>query len=82
MIVVSHEMAFAREVADRLVFMDEGQIVEIGRPEQVFKNPRNERTKAFLSRVREPHKSHRKRHKFQLIRTSSEISRELTTDAG
>lgn len=61
MIVVTHEMAFAREVGDWLVYMDEGRVVEVGRPEQVFESPRNERTKAFLSRVREPGRSSRGR---------------------
>ncbi len=51
MVVVTHEMGFAREVADRVIFMDEGQIMEIGTPEQIFENPSNERTKAFLSKV-------------------------------
>ncbi len=51
MIVVTHEMGFAREVADEVVFMDGGVIVESGRPEQVLANPREERTKAFLSKV-------------------------------
>jgi len=50
MIVVTHEMAFAREAADRVYFMDEGQFVEIGPPEQVLSNPADERTRAFLSR--------------------------------
>jgi polar amino acid transport system ATP-binding protein len=54
MIVVTHEMAFAREVADRVVFMDGGVIVEQGPPEQVIGNPREERTKAFLHRVLDP----------------------------
>ncbi|BDZ57198.1 polar amino acid transport system ATP-binding protein [Barrientosiimonas humi] len=51
MIVVTHEMAFAREVADRVVFMDGGVVVEAGPPEAVIGNPQHERTKAFLSRV-------------------------------
>lgn len=50
MVVVTHEMGFAREVANRVVFMDKGVIVEQGAPEQMFTNPQNERTKAFLSR--------------------------------
>ena len=49
MIVVTHEMAFAREAADRVYFMDEGQFVEIGPPEQVLSNPKDERTRTFLS---------------------------------
>ncbi|MTV49638.1 ATP-binding cassette domain-containing protein [Heliobacillus mobilis] len=51
MVVVTHEMGFAREVGDRVIFMDEGVIVEEGSPEQIFGNPRHERTKAFLSKV-------------------------------
>lgn len=51
MVVVTHEMGFAREVADRVVFMDGGFIVEQGDPEQLFGNPQNERTKAFLGKV-------------------------------
>ena len=51
MIVVTHEMGFAREVADRVIFMDEGYIVEDEAPEVIFTKPKNERTKAFLSRV-------------------------------
>src|SRR5215204_392755 len=52
MIVVTHEMAFAREVADRVIFMDQGSVVEEGPPKDVLLNPREERTKAFLSRVK------------------------------
>ena len=51
MIVVTHEMSFAREVANHVVFMDDGVIIEEGTPEQIFGNPREERTKEFLSRV-------------------------------
>jgi polar amino acid transport system ATP-binding protein len=51
MIVVTHEMGFAREVADKLVFMDGGVIVEAGDPRSVLSNPRHERTRAFLSKV-------------------------------
>ena len=51
MIVVTHEMGFAREVADQLVFMDGGVIVESGDPREVLSNPKQERTKAFLSKV-------------------------------
>ncbi|MNN80400.1 Glutamine transport ATP-binding protein GlnQ [compost metagenome] len=51
MIVVTHEMGFAREVADRVIFMDQGQIVEEAEPEQFFANPQEERTRTFLSRV-------------------------------
>jgi len=52
MIVVSHEMGFAREVADRVIFIDKGVIEEEGTPEQIFDNPQNERTKAFLAKVK------------------------------
>jgi ABC-type polar amino acid transport system ATPase subunit len=51
MVVVTHEMGFAREVADRLVFMDEGMVVEEGTPDHVFTNPREERTKLLLSKI-------------------------------
>jgi polar amino acid transport system ATP-binding protein len=54
MIVVTHEMQFAREVADKVLFMDGGVVVEEGPPEQVIGDPRHERTKAFLSRVLSP----------------------------
>lgn len=51
MVVVTHEMGFAREVADRVIFMDEGVIMEEGPPEEIFTNPRHERTKSFLGKV-------------------------------
>lgn len=51
MVVVTHEMGFAREVADRVLFMDEGIIMEEGKPEVIFENPKSERTKAFLNKV-------------------------------
>ncbi|MDI3525692.1 MAG: polar amino acid transport system ATP-binding protein, partial [Candidatus Atribacteria bacterium] len=51
MIVVTHEMGFAKEVADRVVYIDDGKIIEEGTPEEIFYNPRNERTRAFLSKV-------------------------------
>jgi ABC-type polar amino acid transport system ATPase subunit len=51
MIVVTHEMGFASKVADRVVFMDEGQIVEIAPPKAFFDNPRHPRTQAFLSQI-------------------------------
>jgi general L-amino acid transport system ATP-binding protein len=51
MLVVTHEMGFAREVADRIVFMDEGEIVEIGTPEHFFTDPQHERTKLFLKQI-------------------------------
>ncbi len=51
MAVVTHEMSFAKEVADRVIFMDSGYVVEEGPPEDIFTDPKNDRTKAFLSRV-------------------------------
>ncbi len=51
MVVVTHEMGFAREVADRVIFMDEGAIVEVGTPEHFFTNPTHDRTKLFLSQI-------------------------------
>ena len=51
MLIVTHEMGFARQVADRIIFMDEGQIVEANRPEEFFTNPQHERTKRFLSQI-------------------------------
>lgn len=51
MMVVTHEMGFARSVADRVVFMDRGSIIESGEPENFFRNPQNERTRDFLSKV-------------------------------
>ncbi len=51
MVVVTHEMGFAREVADRVIFMDEGRIVETGSPEHFFQVPEQERTKLFLSKI-------------------------------
>ncbi len=54
MMVVTHEMAFAREVADRVIFMDGGDIVEQGPPSEVIGNPKEERTKTFLRRVLDP----------------------------
>ena len=58
MIVVTHEMTFAREVADRVVFMDSGVVVEQGEPHEVINNPQHERTQSFLSRIREEHEVH------------------------
>ncbi|MDF2929322.1 MAG: peptide transporter ATP-binding protein [Anaerospora sp.] len=52
MVVVTHEMAFAREVADRVIFMDQGVIVEEGPPQKLFENTEQDRTKAFLKRIR------------------------------
>ena len=51
MVIVTHEMGFAREVADRVLFIDEGVILEQGTPEEIFGNPQNERTQTFLSMV-------------------------------
>jgi ABC-type polar amino acid transport system ATPase subunit len=51
MVVVTHEMGFAREVGDRVMFMDEGLIIEEGLPDKIFDNPQNPRTKSFLSKV-------------------------------
>ena len=51
MVVVTHEMGFARRVADRVIFMDEGRIVEDGTPDDFFDNPQNERTKRFLNQI-------------------------------
>jgi len=51
MVIVTHEMNFAKEVADRVIFMDDGKIVEEGDPIAIFDNPQNERTKSFLSKV-------------------------------
>jgi polar amino acid transport system ATP-binding protein len=52
MVVVTHEISFAREAADRVIFMDDGVVVEQGRPEQVIDDPQHERTRAFLARFR------------------------------
>ena len=51
MVVVTHEMAFAKDVATRVIFMDDGYIVEEGRPEEIFSAPKEARTKEFLKRV-------------------------------
>lgn len=51
MVVVTHEMNFAKEVADRVIFMADGIIVEQGTPEEIFRNPQNERTKKFLRQL-------------------------------
>ena len=51
MIIVTHEMGFAKEVADKIIFMDEGKILEMGTPEEVFDNPKELRTKEFFSKV-------------------------------
>lgn len=54
MIIVTHEMAFAREVSDKVVYMDKGEVVEQGRPEEIFTRPKEERTRQFLSRYLQP----------------------------
>lgn len=54
LIIVTHEMGFARDVADTVVFMDQGQIVEQGKPQDIFTDPQEERTRSFLSKVIEP----------------------------
>ena len=51
MLCVTHEMGFARQVADRVIFMDYGQIVEMNTPDEFFNNPQHERTKLFLSQI-------------------------------
>lgn len=51
MVIVTHEMNFAREVGDRVIFMDEGKIIEQGTPDELFDDPKQERTKAFLSKI-------------------------------
>ena len=51
MMVVTHEMGFARQVADRVIFMDQGQIVEMNTPESFFSNPRHERARIFLEQI-------------------------------
>ncbi len=58
MIVVTHEMGFARDVADRVVFMDGGVVVEQGPPQEVINNPKHERTQSFLSRIRAEHEEY------------------------
>lgn len=51
MIIVTHEMGFAREVADRVLFIDGGKVLEQGTPQELFQNPQQERTKSFLAKV-------------------------------
>ncbi|MBP6686014.1 MAG: amino acid ABC transporter ATP-binding protein, partial [Leucobacter sp.] len=53
MLLATHEMTFAREVADKVVFLEQGRILEEGPPSQIFENPREERTQAFLKQVLE-----------------------------
>ena len=52
MVVVTHEMAFAKEMADRVIFMDQGMICEEGTPAEIFESPRQERTQLFLKRIK------------------------------
>ncbi|MBO8129031.1 MAG: amino acid ABC transporter ATP-binding protein [Peptococcaceae bacterium] len=59
MIVVTHEMAFAREVADRVIYMDDGKIIEAATPQEIFEHPKEERTREFLWRVLNPNKGPR-----------------------
>jgi polar amino acid transport system ATP-binding protein len=68
MVVVTHEMSFAREVADRVVFMDQGVVVEEGAPDQVLLNPREERTRTFLRRVKQQAEAEA-RHDSERLRT-------------
>ncbi len=68
MIVVTHEMGFAREVADRVVFMDQGVVVEEGSPNEVLMNPKEERTRTFLRRVRQQAEAEAQ-HEAELART-------------
>jgi ABC-type polar amino acid transport system ATPase subunit len=51
MLIVTHEMAFARDVADKVIFMDEGIVTEEGKPSDIFNSPKNERTRQFLARI-------------------------------
>ena len=51
MLIVTHEMGFAREVGSRILFMDGGEIIEQGTPEEIFEHPKNERTQSFLSKI-------------------------------
>ena len=51
MVVVTHEMGFAKEVGDRVIFMDEGRILEQGTPDELFNNPKNPRTQDFLKKI-------------------------------
>ncbi len=51
MLCVTHEMGFAREVADRMAFFDEGMLVELGTPDQIFNNPQEDRTRTFLEQI-------------------------------
>jgi polar amino acid transport system ATP-binding protein len=72
MIVVTHEMGFAREVADRVVFMDQGVVVEEGAPDEVLLNPKEERTKTFLRRVKAEAEAE-VQHEDALLRTLADV---------
>ena len=72
MIVVTHEMGFAREVADRVVFMDQGVVVEEGAPKDVLLNPKEERTKTFLRRVKQEAEAEAA-HEEQLVHVLEEL---------
>jgi polar amino acid transport system ATP-binding protein len=72
MIVVTHEMAFAREVADRVIFMDQGVVVEEGPPNEVLLHPKEERTKTFLRRVKQEAEAEA-RHDEELVHVLEEI---------
>jgi polar amino acid transport system ATP-binding protein len=74
MIVVTHEMGFARGVADRVVFMDQGVVVEEGHPDQVLLHPREERTRTFLQRVKADAEAEAER--------DAELAKTLTEAAG
>jgi polar amino acid transport system ATP-binding protein len=75
MIVVTHEMGFARGVADRVVFMDQGVVVEEGVPNDVLLNPKEERTRAFLSRVKQEAEAEAQ-HEVELIKTLAQTKLE------
>jgi polar amino acid transport system ATP-binding protein len=77
MIVVTHEMGFAREVADRVVFMDGGVVVEEGPPSTVISNPQHERTRSFLTRMRQE-----EAHEQATDRTSVQSTEQDTGSAG
>jgi polar amino acid transport system ATP-binding protein len=73
MIVVTHEMGFAREVADRVVFMDQGVVVEEGVPNEVLLRPKEERTKSFLRRVKQEAEAEAA-HDEELVHVLEEIA--------
>jgi L-cystine transport system ATP-binding protein len=54
MLIVTHEMSFARDVADQIIFMDHGKVIESGSPDEIFVNPKEERTRQFLSKLLNP----------------------------